>query len=50
MKQAFTLAQLEAELEHLVADYNDSDKQDAELRRAIKAQRKLIRERKGAAR
>lgn len=44
----FTIPQLEAELEHLIGEYNDSDKQDAELRRAIKAQRKLIRERKGA--
>ncbi len=38
-----SIVELEAELDHLVADYEDSDRQDEDLRRAIKRQRDLIR-------
>jgi hypothetical protein len=47
--KASKLAALEAELEHLQGDYADSDRQDAELRAAIRKQKKLIKSVKEAA-
>lgn len=48
-EKARRIAALEAELEHLEGDYADSDRQDSELRAAIRKQKKLIKSVKEAA-
>ena len=43
MAKSPKLIRLEAELDHLIGMYEDSDRQDPELRAAIKKQRKVIK-------